>query len=214
MNIKNIAILTTRTSWFYPHAEQLKLLLKNMGYAAELFSNHEDISDQYKVVFILSYFKIIPEKFLDEHTHNLVVHESDLPEGKGWSPLSWQILEGKNRIPISLFEAAKDVDAGDIYLKDEIVLNGDELNEEIHALQSKKTIEMCLSFLENYNNLKSQQQQGEETFYDRRRPADSELDIEKSIKEQFNLMRIASNEEYPLFFNINGQKYILKIHKE
>lgn len=32
--------------------------------------------------------------------------------------------------------------------------------------------------------------------------------------EQFNLLRIADNENYPAFFILNGQKYILKIYKE
>ena len=28
------------------------------------------------------------------NTHNLVVHESDLPFGKGMSPFTWQVVEG------------------------------------------------------------------------------------------------------------------------
>jgi len=40
---------------------------------------------------------------------------------------------------------------------------------------------------------------------------DSRLDIDRSIKEQFNLLRVVGNEEYPAFFEINGHKYLLKI---
>ena len=33
--------------------------------------------------------------------NNIVVHASDLPKGRGFSPMSWQILEGKNKIKLS-----------------------------------------------------------------------------------------------------------------
>ncbi len=71
--------------------------------------------------------------------HNLVIHESDLPKGKGWSPVTWQVLEGKDVIPITLFEAAKNVDAGDIYLQEFIHLDGSELLEEIKHKQGVYT---------------------------------------------------------------------------
>ena len=57
-------------------------------------------------------------------------------------------------------------------------------------------------------------QEGEETFYNRRNSKDAELDINKTIKEQFNLLRISDNERYPAFFKIEGKKYSLKIYKE
>lgn len=41
---------------------------------------------------------------------------------------------------------------------------------------------------------------GKESFYPKRSPKDSELDINKSLNEQFNLLRIASNEDFPAFF--------------
>jgi methionyl-tRNA formyltransferase len=30
------------------------------------------------------------------------VHESALPQGQGWSPMTWQILEGASPIPVTL----------------------------------------------------------------------------------------------------------------
>lgn len=51
---------------------------------------------------------------------------------------------------------------------------------------------------------------GKESFYPKRSPKDSELDINKSLNEQFNLLRIASNEDFPAFFYKDGKKFILK----
>lgn len=47
---------------------------------------------------------------------------------------------------------------------------------------------------------------GKESFYPKRSPKDSELDINKSLNEQFNLLRIASNEDFPAFFYKDGKK--------
>ena len=43
-------------------------------------------------------------------------------------------------------------------------------------------------------------QVGKSEFYSKRTPKDSELDINKSIKDQFNLLRICNNEQFPAFF--------------
>lgn len=212
--LKNVAILTSKRSWFVPYAKEFVKNLKEKGHQSELFYKQEDIRKDYQIVFVLSYFNIINERFLKEHKHNLVVHESLLPKGKGWAPLFWQILEGRNKIPIVLFEATPEVDAGDIYIKDYIRLEGHELHDEIRRLQAQKSIEMCLYFLENYENLKPVNQSGKETYYARRTPKDSELEIDKSIREQFNLFRIVNNQEFPAFFYNKKHKYIIHIYQE
>lgn len=209
----NIAIVTAESSWFMPYAQQFSQSLSKRGINAKFFTRYEDINTNPDVVFILSYFSIIDNKLLRKHKHNIVVHESNLPAGKGWAPLFWQILEGKNNVPVALFEATENVDAGPIYMKDTIVLDGTELHEEIRELQAKKTIEMCYNFLCNYHKLPPQKQAGKETFYPKRTPKDSELDTSKPLEELFNQLRIASNSEYPAFFEHKGHKYVLKISK-
>lgn len=74
--------------------------------------------------FYLSCSQIVPPHVLGRFRNNLVVHESDLPQGKGWSPLTWQILEGKNRIPVILFEATEKVDSGPIYAQEWLEFEG------------------------------------------------------------------------------------------
>jgi methionyl-tRNA formyltransferase len=214
MKHTKIAVLTSEQSSFLPYADKFMNELKSKGYYAELFFRHEDINKSFKIVFILSYFKIIKKEFLEKHSHNIVVHGSDLPKGRGWSPILWQILEGKNEIPITLFEANEGVDDGDIYFKDKIMFEGHELSGEIREKQATKTMEMCFRFLDNYDNLKAEKQIDKSIYYRKRNPLDSELDIEKSLKEQFNLLRIVNNAEYPAFFYYKGYKYTLKISKE
>ena len=56
-------------------------------------------------------------------------------------------------------------------------------------------------------------QQGEETSYPKRSTEDSELDTNKTLEENFNLLRIADNEQYPAFFIRDGKKYTIKIYE-
>jgi methionyl-tRNA formyltransferase len=127
--------------------------------------------------------------------------------------MSWQVLEGKNLIPITLFEAAETVDAGVVYARGEIALEGHELVDELRAKQWDKTRELLLGFLKRHPHNVGVAQTGEESFYPRRGPADGRLDLDRPLREQFNLLRISDNERYPAFFEAAGHRYVLKIEK-
>ena len=142
-----------------------------------------------------------------------MVHESELPKGKGWSPVTWQVLEGKNDITVSLFEATSEIDAGKIYLQKKMSLKGFELLDEIKHMQGLKTIELILDFINNIDKIIGRDQNGESTFYERRSEKDSKLDINKSILEQFNLLRVCDNDRYPAWFELDGVKFNIKIYK-
>jgi len=199
-------------SWIVPYAVKLKELLQRMGNKVYYYNKAEEIK-QGELSFFLSCEKIVPKEILAKSKHNLVVHESALPKGKGMSPLTWQILEGKNDIPITLFEAAEKVDSGSIYLQKVMHFQGHELIDELREVQGNTTVELIVEFIKKYPNVMSVEQKGDETFYSRRVPRDSELDINKEIREQFNLLRVVDNERYPAFFNYRGCKYFIMIEK-
>ena len=150
------------------------------------------------------------------HRHNMVVHESALPCGQGWSPMTWQILEGVSCIPISLFEAVADLDAGPIHLQTSINLNGTELVDEWRQLQAEATINLCLQWVDRYREIidAARPQRGEASQYRRRRQVDSRLDPESSLAEQFELLRVVDNDYYPAFFEWRGRRYELGIRSQ
>ena len=45
------------------------------------------------ICFLLGCYEIIGKKYLSLYNHNIVIHETDLPQGRGWSPMSWQIFK-------------------------------------------------------------------------------------------------------------------------
>ncbi len=203
-----IAILTTPNQWFVPYAKKLYKDILEL----KLFFHYTEINDSFDVLFILSYHNIIPKEFLEKSKYNIVIHASALPKGKGWAPLFWQVLEGQKEIPFSMFEASNGVDNGDIYMQKTLKLTGYELNEELREKQANHIMKMCKEFIDNYEKYKiPTPQSGDETFYPKRSVDDSELDINKTIKEQFNLLRIVNNDDYPAFFEIDGYRYVLKI---
>src|SRR3989337_1369707 len=104
-------LIDNPNSWILPYGHKLVLELTNSGHESYLKHDHCDVTKG-DILCLLSCEKIF--RRLDLNKHNLVVHESDLPKGKGWSPVTWQILEGKNHIPVTLFEASQSVDGGPI----------------------------------------------------------------------------------------------------
>lgn len=199
-------------SWALDHAKNLHDQLKN-SHSVSLIHDQSDIESGDIAIF-LSCGKLVKGDVLKKNKHNLVPHASALPQGKGWAPLTWQILEGKNDIPVTLFEAVEKVDAGLIYDQIIVSFEGHELIDEMQKILGKRINEMLINFINNYPKINSRQQNGEESFYERRRPENSELDPNKTIAEQFNMLRVVNNEKYPAFFKYREHTYFLKIYKD
>ena len=179
-------LVDSPNSWMTPFAKKISQNLFNQGLDATFIDNREAIGSGW-ILFLLSCSKKLEN--LDLFTHNIVIHASDLPIGRGWSPITWQILEGKNSIPISVFEANEGIDSGPIYFKDKVTLEGHELIDEIRGIVASKIEQLILKFI-NQNPKISNPQKGEPTYYSRRVPLESKLDINHSIKQQFNLLRV------------------------
>ena len=68
--------------------------------------------------------------------------------------------------------------------------------------------------VQQFSYIKPIQQVGEPGEYLRKRnPADSRIDPNISISDQFNLLRVADQQRYPAFFDYQGVKYLIKIEK-
>ena len=212
-----IQILINDNSWAMNYRKDLKKKLRKFSKKIFITNNHKKLISNYDVNIIFSYFKIIEKKFLQRSKFNLIPHESDLPKGRGMSPLSWQLLENKSFITFSLLEASQKMDAGKVYYKKKVPVKKDILFDEIKNLQYIQNINLIIKFLNYLNKYKkapkSKPQNGEPTFYRLRQKKDSKLNISKSIKSQFNLMRISDFKNYPSFFILNNKKYLIKIFK-
>ena len=167
----------------------------------------------FDILFILGYTRFLSSNFLNKNSLNLVVHESDLPKGRGLAPVQWQLLKNKKKIPIKLFKVNQKIDTGDIYEHDYFFIKKSDLDNEIRFKQALATIKIIENFLRKYPRVKSSKQKGKASYFKKRNPKDHKLDVNKSLKANFNLLRISNNEKYPAYFNLYGKKYIIKIFK-
>ena len=110
-----------------------------------------------------------------------------------------------------MIKAVKKVDSGPIIFKNTLKLNGAELYSELRKKLSNIIIKLINKLLINYPNIKFIPQKGNSTFYKKRTPENSKININKSIKSQFNLLRTCNNEKWPAFFYFKKKKYIIKI---
>lgn len=211
-----IQILISKSSWANNYKKEILNKLKKFSKKITILHNHKQLRKN-DINIIFSYFKKIPKIYLEKSKVNLIPHESNLPKGKGMSPLTWQILKGKEEIFFSLIEASSKIDNGVIYYKKKKMIKKNLLFDEIKRIQLNENLKLIIKFIKFYkkNNCppKGKVQRGKSTFYKRRNPQDSEIQINKSIFTQFNLLRTVDNESYPAFFKIYGKKYILKITK-
>lgn len=207
-----VTVVSDAGSWLNASIPQLVAAWESAGHVVSWIHDPGELGTG-DLAFFLSLSRIVPAEALTRHAHNLVVHESALPAGRGWSPLTWQVLEGKNEIPVTLFEAEAGVDSGEIYAQTEIRLKGDELVDELRAAQVSATFDLCRKFVADYpyGLANARAQSGEPTCYPRRRPADSRLDPDKTLRELFNQLRVADDARYPAFFEMAGRRFEIRL---
>jgi methionyl-tRNA formyltransferase len=167
-----------------------------------------------QILFLVSCSELISASIRSNFKAVLVLHASDLPEGRGWSPHIWSILAGSKEITVSLLEAKDKVDSGPIWFKKKFQLMGHELLPEINKRLFDVEVELMTRAVNEFSTVTPQEQPEQGASYFRRRtPDDSQLDPNLSIAEQFELMRVADENQHPNFFEFRGVKYLLKIEK-
>ncbi len=207
-----VSVVIDNGEWMLPHCERLAQLAAQDGDDAVLCRSYEAVPSG-AVAFYLSCHRVTPPEVLARNRRNLVVHASDLPQGRGWSPLTWQILQGRAGIPVCLLEAVAEVDAGPVIYKEHLAFGGHEVIDEMRAALAELSIALCRRFLAEPVPPGGTSQTGAPTYWPRRRPEDSALDPHKTLAEQFDLLRVVDNERYPAYFDWRGCRYRLRIEK-
>ena len=68
--------------------------------------------------------------------------------------------------------------------------------------------------MNKFPKIKGVRQKGKSTYFRKRNPVDSKLDINLSIKKNFQNLRVANNNGWPAYFIYKKKKYILKIYRD
>jgi methionyl-tRNA formyltransferase len=166
------------------------------------------------ILFLISCHEYVDKILRDKYRYSLVIHASDLPFGRGWSPLVWQILDGKTDITVSLIEAGETVDSGDVWSKKMIHVEGHELYNEINENLFEIECDLMDFAINNHDKIVPlKQDESESSYYRRRYPEDSKLNPHETIAEQFDILRISDPARYPAYFEYRGYRYNLLIEK-
>jgi methionyl-tRNA formyltransferase len=167
-----------------------------------------------EILFLISCSEIISKLEIGKYKKTLVIHASDLPTGRGWSPHVWEIINGATDITLSLLEAKDKVDTGDIWKKVSVLIPKTALFDEINELIFNAEIELMSFAISNYNTIKPKKQPNiGSTYWPKRSPKDSEIDTNKGISEQFDLIRVCDPDRFPAFFYKDGEKFNITIKK-
>jgi len=168
-----------------------------------------------QILFLVSCSEIIGQVDRNKYLATLVLHASDLPKGRGWSPHIWEIVNGADHITLSLLEAEDKVDSGRIWAKKQIDVPAHALWDEINHLLFMAEIELIDLAVKNFGRLTPQLQTdvAQATYYPKRTPQNSQLDPYKTIADQFNQMRVCDPNRFPAFFVHLGQRYTVKLEK-
>lgn len=164
-------------------------------------------------LLLISCTQLVPPAVRDRFDHSLVVHSSDLPRGRGWSPQAWAVLQGADRLTVSLIEADDPVDSGRIWHKSHILLDGSELFDELHDKLYRCWMSLMDWALAHSESVVPESQTGEPTYLNRRRPTDSRIDPDRTIADQFDQLRIADPDRFPAFFDLRGHRYAIRLEK-
>ena len=164
-------------------------------------------------LFLISCHQIIGADVRARYGHTLVIHASDLPKGRGWSPMAWEVLNGADSVTVSLLNAEDGVDSGDIWQKRRFALEGTELLDELNAKLFETELDLMDWALDHCHDTAPEPQRGEPSVWPRRGPADSEIDPTRPLTESFDTIRIADPDRFPAFFTHRGTTYTIRMEK-
>lgn len=172
------------------------------------------IKEKIEILFLLG----LTSKFQISKYKNIknifLIHESDLPKGRGWSPIKYQILENKKKIKCCLISCEDILDSGDIYETGILKISKTDLYDDIKFKQYKITIDLIVKLLKKYPNIKSKKQSGKPTWYKKLSSIDDKLDPNKSLLSLFNKIRSTNYKKHQNFFYLNGKRFYLRISKQ
>lgn len=168
------------------------------------------------ILFLISCSELIGSEIRSKFQNTAVVHASDLPEGRGWSPHVWTILGGADAIVVSAIEAEDRVDSGAIWVKKRIEVPKTALCNEINARLFDATLDLMTIVYDMVVSGQPPQPQDDRTptYWPRRTPKDSEIDPNQSIASQFDTIRVCDPDRYPAVFQLHGETFELRLTRQ
>lgn len=153
-----------------------------------------------RYIFFLHWSMRVPEPVLEAH-ECVCFHMTDVPYGRGGSPLQNLISRGHRETKLTALRMVHEMDAGPVYAKESLSLEGNA--EEIFLRAGRLSAKMIARMVREEPT--PVPQTGEPVVFKRRKPAQSELPSElSSLDALHDFIRMLDAEGYPHAFLEHG----------
>ena len=184
------------------NAPEAATLLAEYSGESRFVSSPEELESALQVIpdaryiFFIHWSFLVPARITD-HYECVCFHMTDVPYGRGGSPLQNLIARGHRETKMTALRMTAQLDAGPVYFKEPLSLEGGSA-EEIFLRATRLSCEMIKTILET--NPAPLPQSGDIVEFPRRTPAQSELPTGSSLLELHDHIRMLDAEGYPKAF--------------
>lgn len=148
-----------------------------------------------RFVFFLHWNWIVPKDIYESY-ECVCFHMTDVPYGRGGSPLQNLILRGHATTQLTALNMVEALDAGPVYAKQALSLEGRA--QEVYERATILSIKMA-RWISEHQPLPIEQE-GAVTIFKRRTPEQSRIPVGLTQKELVDFIRMLDAEGYPLAF--------------
>jgi len=129
---------------------------------------------------------------------------TDVPFGRGGSPLQNLIVRGHRKTTLTALRMAEEFDAGPVYIKEPLSLEGGA--EEIYLRAGRASAKMIQRIVRE--EMTPVSQEGKAVNFKRRTPAESEVRNPASLEVLYDFIRMLDAEGYPrAFLDYSGMRF-------
>ena len=198
IDMSNVLVVAQSKVW---KPALISSLRKALDYEIVEITRPEQLSFKFltelnpKFVFFPHWSSIV-SKDIYENFECIIFHMADLPFGRGGSPLQNLIARGFTDTKVSAIKCIAEIDAGPIYLKRALSLDGSA--QEIFARAAKVIQNMIVEIVKS--KPQPTEQVGEAVIFKRRTPSESEISSLRSVDELYNFIRMLDADGYPHAF--------------
>jgi methionyl-tRNA formyltransferase len=148
-----------------------------------------------RYVFFLHWSWKVPDELV-ERFECVCFHMTDLPYGRGGSPLQNLIMRGHSETKLTALRMTTEFDAGPVYMKESLSLEGGA--EEIYLRATELSVKMIRTIIRR--EPEPIPQQGECVNFKRRKVEQSEIGPTASLDKLFDFIRMLDADGYPRAF--------------
>lgn len=197
-------IIATIKSWNIERAEAMQKKYQGVHeiviYTSREEFTSDNVRDFYPDYIFLPHWSYIMPREITDNWECVVFHMTDLPYGRGGSPLQNLIVRGHKETKISAIKMTEKLDGGPVYMKHELSLDGSA--QEIFVRCSDIIFqEMIPLFLDaDKEKMTPVPQEGEPVVFKRRKPEESRITADMKTEQIYDYIRMLDAEGYPHAF--------------